>query len=253
MPNLKFMAKHFRVLYPVFNYLRKVRYVDSLAALDEVFAPVMSQEEPPKEDLDSLLKTCYRPKDRQGLMGGDPSSSAYAEAQWAFYRSVSGKASYGIENEATPMDAEKVLEQALLRMSKPSAEGYFYLGQLYELDGNTRKAIRAYEEGLLLQPKRADYYLRIAGIHERANDDFLALLILDQGIQAGVARSDFHLRRGGIYFSQARYDRALEEFKKAYAMGSPQGRTGIENVAAALYNSGKKKEAEAVTASLKSL
>jgi tetratricopeptide (TPR) repeat protein len=146
--------------------------------------------------------------------------------------------------------AEKVLEQALMRMSKPSAEGYFYLGQLYELDGNNRKAVRAYEEGLLLQPKRADYYMRIAGIHERANDDFLALLILDQGIQAGVQRADFHLRRGGIFFSQQRYERALEEFKKAYSMGSPQGRTGIENVAAAYYNAGKKKEAEAVTASL---
>ena len=147
--------------------------------------------------------------------------------------------------------AQKVLEQALLRMSKPSAEGYFYLGQLYELDGNNRKAVRAYEEGLLLQPKRADYYVRIAGIHERANDDFLALLILDQGLQAGIQRPDFHLRRGGIFFSQQRYERALEEFKKAYALGSPQGRTGIENVAAAYYNAGKKKEAEAVTASLR--
>lgn len=147
--------------------------------------------------------------------------------------------------------AEKVLEQALMRMSKPSAEGYFYLGQLYELDGNDRKAVRAYEEGLLLQPKRADYYMRIAGIHERAGDDFLALLILEQGIRAGVERPDFHLRRGAIFFGQQRYERALEEFRKAYALGSPQGRTGIENVAAAWYNAGKKKEAEAVTASLR--
>jgi tetratricopeptide (TPR) repeat protein len=146
--------------------------------------------------------------------------------------------------------AQRVLEQALMRMSKPTAEGYFYLGQLYELDGNPRKAVRAYEEGLLLQPKRAEYYLRIAGIHQRAEDDFLALLILDQGIQAGLERPDFHLRRGAIFFSQQRYDRALTEFRKAYALGSPQGRTGVENVAAAYYNAGKKKEAEAVTASL---
>jgi len=34
-------------------------------------------------------------------------------------------------------------------------------------------------------------------------------------------------------------------------MGSPQGRTGIENVAAAYYNAGKKKEADAVTAALR--
>jgi tetratricopeptide (TPR) repeat protein len=147
--------------------------------------------------------------------------------------------------------AQKVLEQALLRMSKPTPEGYFYLGQLYELDGNSRKAVRAYEEGLLLAPRRADYYLRIAGIHERAGDDFLALLILEQGINAGLERPDFHLRRGTLFFRQQRYDRALEEYRKAYALGSPQGRVGIENVAAAWFNAGKKKEAEEVTASLR--
>jgi tetratricopeptide (TPR) repeat protein len=147
--------------------------------------------------------------------------------------------------------AQKVLEQALLRMSKPTAEGYFYLGQLYELDGNPRKAIRAYEEGLLLAPTRAEYYMRIAGLHERAGDDFLSLLILEQGINAGLQRPDLHLRRGTLFFRQQRYERALEEYRKAYALGSPAGRVGIENVAAAWFNAGKKKEADALIASLR--
>src|SRR5690606_15057158 len=129
--------------------------------------------------------------------------------------------------------------------------GYFYLGQLYELDGNHRKAVRAYEEGLLLEPKHAEYYLRIAGLHEQAGDDFLALLILEQGLNAGLDRADFRLRRGGIFFRQARYERALEEYRRALALGSPQGRTGVENVAAAWFNAGKKKEAEAVLAELR--
>lgn len=147
--------------------------------------------------------------------------------------------------------AQKVLEEALLRLPRPTAEGYFYLGMLYELDENPRRAVRAYEEGLLLDPKRAEYYQRIASIHERAGDDFLALLILEQGVNAGLERPDFHLRRGGIFFRQARYERALEEYRRAYELGSPQGRTGIENVAAAWYNAGKRKEAEAVLASLR--
>src|SRR5690606_33326543 len=78
--------------------------------------------------------------------------------------------------------AQRLLEEALLRLPRPVAAGYFYLGQLYELDGNLRKAVRAYEEGLLLDPKRSEYYMRIAGIHEQAGDDFLALLILEQGV-----------------------------------------------------------------------
>jgi tetratricopeptide (TPR) repeat protein len=146
--------------------------------------------------------------------------------------------------------AQKVLEEALIRLPKPVAAGYFYLGQLYELDDNLRKAVRAYEEGLLLEPKRADYYLRIAGIHEQAGDDFLALLILEQGVNAGVEKPEFHLRRGGIFFRQGRYERALAEYRKALALGSPQGRTGVENVAAAWFNAGKKTEAEAAMAGL---
>lgn len=146
--------------------------------------------------------------------------------------------------------AEKVLEEALLRLPKPVAAGYFYLGRLYELDSNMRKAVRAYEEGLLLEPKHAEYYLRIAGIHEQAGDDFLALLILEQGIGAGIDRPEFRLRRGGIFFRQGRYENALKEYQKAYEQGSPQGRTGVENVAAMWFNAGKKKEAEAAVASL---
>ena len=146
--------------------------------------------------------------------------------------------------------AEKVLREALLRMSKPTAEGYFYLGQLYELDENPQKAVWAYEEGLLFAPRRADYYQRIASIHQRAGDDFMALLILEQGIRAGIQKPDFHLVRGTIYFRQQRYDHALEEFRKAYAMGSPQGRTGIENVAAVYFNAGKKARGDSILTAL---
>jgi len=135
--------------------------------------------------------------------------------------------------------AEKVLQDALLSMSRPTAEGYFYLGQLFELDENPLKAVRAYEEGLLLAPKRADYYLRIASLQERAGEDYLALLTLEQGIRAGIQRADFHLRRGAIFFDQKRYEKAKDEFTQAYAMGDPRGRTGMDNVEAALFNAGK--------------
>ena len=148
-------------------------------------------------------------------------------------------------------EAQRLLEDALLRLPRPVAAGYFYLGYLYELDGKMRKAVRAYEEGLLLEPRRADYYLRIANIHEQAGDDYLALLILDQGVRAGIERADFHLRRGGIFFRQARLERALAEYRRALELGSPQGRTGIENVAAALFNAGQRAESDSVLAELR--
>lgn len=146
--------------------------------------------------------------------------------------------------------AEKTVEEALLLLPSPPAEAYFYLGQLYELDGNDRKAVRAYEEGLLIDPKRTDYYMRVAGIHEKDGDEFLSLLTLEQAERAGIKRPEIYLKRGQIFFNQKRYDRALEEFKAAYALGSAQGKSGIENVAAAYFNAGDKKKAAEVAKDL---
>jgi tetratricopeptide (TPR) repeat protein len=146
--------------------------------------------------------------------------------------------------------AEKVMEEAILMIPLPPADLYFYLGQLYELGENDRKAVRAYDEGLTLDPKRAEYYLRIAAIHERNGDDFLSLLTLEQAVKAGIKKPDVRLKRGSIFFAQKRYDRALEEFQAAYGLGSLQGRSGIENIAAVYYNAGDKKRAGEVLAKL---
>jgi tetratricopeptide (TPR) repeat protein len=146
--------------------------------------------------------------------------------------------------------AEKVMENALLIIPLPPAELYFYLGQLYELGENDRKAVRAYEEGLVLDPKRTEYYMRIAGIHERKGDDFLALLALENAVKAGIKKPEIRLKRGMLFFAQARYDRALEEFQAAYALGSIQGRSGIENVAAVYFNKGDRKKADEVLRAL---
>jgi len=147
--------------------------------------------------------------------------------------------------------AEKVMEQALLRLSRPPADAFFYLGQLYELDGKNRKAVRAYEEGVSYAPKRKEYWFRIANIHQREGDDFLALLTLEQAIASGLKDAEMHLRRALIFFDQRRYDKALDEFALARDLGSPQGRRGIENIAAVYANSGDGEKAQAVRAMLR--
>lgn len=146
--------------------------------------------------------------------------------------------------------AQKVMEEALLILPNPPAEAYFYLGQLHELGGNDRKAVRAYEEGLLIDPKRTEYFMRIAGIHEKNGDDFLALLTLEQAIRLGIKKPEIRVKRGMIFFGQGRYDRALEEYSAAYALGSQQGRRGIENVAAVYFNGGDRKRAQKVNSIL---
>lgn len=146
--------------------------------------------------------------------------------------------------------AQKVMEEALLMLPNPPAEAHFYLGQLHELGGNDRKAVRAYEEGLLIDRRRNDYVMRIAGIHEKNGDDFLALLALETAIKAGQKRPEIHVKRGVLFYKQKRYERALEEFQAAWGLGSIQGRSGIENVAAAYHNAGDRKKAEEILAGL---
>jgi tetratricopeptide (TPR) repeat protein len=92
--------------------------------------------------------------------------------------------------------------------------------------------------------------MRIVGIHERKGDEFLALLTLEQAGRAGIKRPEIRVKRGLIFFSQARYDRALEEFQAAFNLGSRQGRSGIENVAAVYFNAGNTKKAQEVLAFL---
>ncbi len=147
--------------------------------------------------------------------------------------------------------AQKVMEEAILMIPLPPADLYFYLGQLYELGENDRKAVRAYEEGLAIAPNRAEYYLRISAIHERGGDDFLSLLTLEQAVKAGIKKPEIRLKRGTIFFAQKRYDRALEEFKAAYELGSLQGRSGIENVAAIYYNAGDRKKSEQILSDMR--
>ncbi len=143
------------------------------------------------------------------------------------------------------------LKDAALTLKNPSANLYFYLGQLYELNEQKMSAIRAYEEGLSMAPKRREYYLRIAELYEQDGSDYLAILTLEEAIRAGLDNGMIRLERGRLYFEQKRYDKALEEFKLALNNGIAQARRGIENVAAAYYNSGKKELSKQAYALLK--
>ena len=102
----------------------------------------------------------------------------------------------------------------------------------------------------MLDPKRTEYYMRIASLHERKGDDFLALLTLENAVKAGVKKPEIRLKRGTLFYAQGRYDKALEEYQAAYALGSIQGRSGIENVAAVYFNKGDRKRSDEVLKTL---
>ena len=85
--------------------------------------------------------------------------------------------------------------QVVLVSSGAVAEGMARLGLkkrpavLHELQAAAAVGqmglVRAYEEGLRIDRRRSEYVMRIAGIHEKNGDDFLALLALETAVKAG--------------------------------------------------------------------
>ncbi len=142
--------------------------------------------------------------------------------------------------------AQDVLMDAILLSPKVDERAYFYLAYLYEQEGNIKKAIRAYEEGLALNPKKTEIYFKISNLYRNQDSDYLALLALESALEAGIKDSELHLERGVIFFEQDRLENALEEFKIAYSMGQIRGRDGIENVSNAFWNKGEKEKAKEV-------
>ncbi|MFC1584647.1 tetratricopeptide repeat protein [Fibrobacterota bacterium] len=142
--------------------------------------------------------------------------------------------------------AQDILKEAILLSPHAKEDVYFYLGYIYELAGDRTRSVRAYEEGLVVNPGRKDMYMRIARIQQEAGSDFLALLTLEIAVESGIKDAAVHLERGLIFFKQERLERALEEFNLAWQLGSPRGRHGMENISAAYWNRGEKDKANEV-------
>ena len=142
--------------------------------------------------------------------------------------------------------ATEVLQDAVLLSPEVNDRIYSYLGYLFEQAGDSRKAVRAYEDALAFNPKDKALYLRIAKLQQDEDADFLALLILEEALKNGMKDPEIYLERGLIYFEQKRLENALEEYKAAYLLGSHRGRIGIENVSAMYWNQGKKEKAREV-------
>ncbi len=139
-----------------------------------------------------------------------------------------------------------ILKKAILLSSEVSDHVYNYLGYLYEENGEKRKAIRAYEEGLFYNSKNVSMIMKIARLQQEEGSDYLALLTLASAIKTGIKDPAIYLESGSLFFKQERYEKALAAFSKAYQYGSPLGRSGMENVSAAYWNKGEKEKSKSI-------
>jgi|GEM_PF-2455880 len=130
--------------------------------------------------------------------------------------------------------AAKTLEDAILLSPKVNAPVYFYLGYIYEQSEQIKKAIRSYEDGLLLEPSRHQLVLKVSDLYLSLGESFMALLTLETALKYSSSPEEILLEIGNLYFKQSRYAKALETYTLAYQKGALSAQAGIENSLAKL-------------------
>ena len=74
---------------------------------------------------------------------------------------------------------------------------------------------------------------------------WMAIFTLEEGLRFKKDSDQLYVDLGQIYFSQNRFDEALENYMSAWKMGNSQGR-GAENVGNSYYNAGDEAKAQEI-------
>lgn len=129
----------------------------------------------------------------------------------------------GIEDFAAAAD---LLKEAVSKQPE-RADLHSYLGDLYTVLEKPEQAALSYGTALENDDENASLYFRLAGVQERQNNDFLAILTLKEGIRKQVLGNDARLELGRLYFKSGDFSRALDAYLEAARNESPDAREGV--------------------------
>lgn len=134
--------------------------------------------------------------------------------------------------------AVKTLKRAVDNAVNAGADIHYTLSHYYTQMDSSKKAIREMESGLLTDPQNTSARRYLAQMYLKDSSPWMAIFTLEEGLRFPKGRDLIYVDLGQIYFSQNRYEEALENFMNAWKLGNAQGRIGAENVANAYYNAG---------------
>lgn len=134
--------------------------------------------------------------------------------------------------------AIRTLKRAVDNTASANADVHYTLSGYYARMDSTKKAIREMESGLLTDPKNTSARRYLAQMYLADDSPWMAIFTLEEGLRFEDGRGLLYVDLGQIYFSQKRYEEALENYLSAWKAGNPQGRIGAENVGNAYYNAG---------------
>lgn len=142
--------------------------------------------------------------------------------------------------------AVKTLKRAVDNTANAGADVHYTLSHYYTQMGSSKKAIREMESGLLTDPQNTAARRYLAQMYLADDSPWMAIFTLEEGLRFPKGSDLLRIDLGQIYFSQKRYDEALENYMAAWSLGNSQGRIGAENVGNAYYNAGDEAKSQQV-------
>ncbi len=125
----------------------------------------------------------------------------------------------------------KLLFEEVINLNPKNTEAYFYMGNIFHIEGELGRAIKAFNKVLALDPNHTDASISLSvilndiGQYEEAQKIFEAananVKKKDQGVADPHINKKFSLRHfelAEMYFSYQRFDEALFEYNKAIGL-----------------------------------
>lgn len=147
----------------------------------------------------------------------------------------------------------EILEKAIQYSAQKGGRLYFALADMRRRAGQEDQALKAQEEGLLLEPTQVMQRRSLAQNYRFAGKTWLALATLEEGLSLEPSQLDLLVDAGAMYFEQKRYSEALDRFKRAAQKGSSSGKIGMSNIAKTYRSAARLSEAEQIEAELRKM
>ncbi|MCT4642345.1 MAG: tetratricopeptide repeat protein [Bacteriovoracaceae bacterium] len=135
--------------------------------------------------------------------------------------------------DSNKLSLAKSLFEEVIEINPDNIKSYFYLGNIFHIQGQLGKAIKAFNKVLDLEPSHTDASISLSvilndiGRYEQASEVFekanSKVKSKGEGVNDPHINKKFsakHYEIAEMYFSYNRYDEALFEYNKAVALDS---------------------------------
>jgi tetratricopeptide (TPR) repeat protein len=108
---------------------------------------------------------------------------------------------------------------------------WFYLGDLYRMNGDYENAAVNYRQGLMEDSKRSDAMYKLADVYYESKNPILAMDVLGQLLMVDSLMADAWVFRGNLAYDLKWFERAESAYFGAWKAGSEEGAQGLLNMA----------------------